>query len=144
MRKIFISSLTTLTLIAISVSLNAADLVGTYTGKIDGIVDGRSSMQTLVGFQVKKQMGAAGEIKVLTLPVTIEIQSQNGNALTGSWTTGEQSIAFVCAVSGNNNLYCADDEGHSTGSVSGSTLSVCRTESGKTGKSAVCGELIKN
>ena len=143
MYKLFISTLTTIILLAISMSLNAADLVGSYSGTIEGVVDGRSSMHELVGFQVRKQMGPTGEIKVLSLAVTIEIKTQDGNALTGSWKTGEQSIAFVCAVSGGNNLHCADDEGHSTGKVSGSTLSVCRTESGSKGKSAVCGKLTK-
>lgn len=143
MRKLFISSLSTIILITISISLSAADFVGSYKGTISGVVDGRSSMQKLSGFQVRKQIGAAGEIKVLSLAVTINIETQDGNSLTGSWVTGEQSIPFVCAVSGNN-LHCADDEGHSTGTISDSTLSVCRTESGSKGKSAVCGKLTKN
>ena len=143
MRKLFISSLSTIVLFTISISLNAADFVGSYKGTISGVVDGRSSMQKLTGFQVRKQIGSAGDIKVLSLAVTINIETQDGNALTGSWVTGEQSIPFVCAVSNGNNLHCADDEGHSTGTISSSNLSVCRTESGSKGKSAVCGKLTK-
>jgi len=120
-----------------------ADRTGIYTGQVTGVVDGRTSITELSGFQPRAPMAADGKLQTYSLDLEVSIENDQGQVFTGTWQAGDQGYTFVCAVDQEANIHCADHAGYVTGKFTPTALYVCRTETGANGKSVGCGFLKK-
>jgi hypothetical protein len=121
-----------------------ADRTGIYTGQVVGVVDGRTSITDLAGFQPRGSMSPEGEIQNYALDLKVSINKDLGHSFMGTWAAGDLGYAYVCAVDEESNFHCADDKGYVSGKFTPTALHICRTESGKSGKSVGCGILKKS
>ncbi len=130
-------------LVGLSQPVLGADRTGIYTGQVLGVVDGRASITDLSGFQPRGSLNPEGEIRNYALDLKVSIDNDQGHSFTGTWEAGDRGYAYICAVDEESNIHCADNTGYVTGKFTPTALHICRTESGRSGKSVGCGILKK-
>ncbi len=125
----------------------AQDLTGLWTGQVNVISEGQTKFHTQAGVRgtsvtVSERQG----VETFSNEVIVRIDSQQGNVLAGSWSSGDAGFPFVCGLNSNNSMLCADETGYFHATLSGSTMDSCYVQagvSGGAGKFAACGTLTK-
>lgn len=144
-------SLTVAGLIVVGGAFTAAaadDVTGLWTGEVTGITEGATKLSTQAGVRGTKLTVTEREgVSTFAQPVAVRIDQQEGKLVAGEWSSGDTGFPFVCAMTDEGQMLCADETGYVSGTITGVTMDFCYAQAGSGstsgGKVSACGKLTK-
>jgi len=126
----------------------ADDVTGLWTGEVTGITEGATKLGTESGVRGTKLTVTEREgVATFAQPVAVRIDQQEGKLVAGEWSSGNAGFPFVCAITEEGRMLCADETGYVDGTISGVTMDFCYAQAGTGsaggGKVSACGKLTK-
>jgi len=126
----------------------ADDVTGLWTGEVTGITEGATKLSTESGVRGTKLTVSEREgVATFAQPVAVRIDQQEGKLVAGEWSSGDAGFPFVCAITDEGHMHCADETGYVNGTISGVTMDFCYAQAGTGsttgGKVSACGKLTR-
>ena len=126
----------------------ADDVTGLWTGEVTGITEGATKLSSEAGVRGQKLTVTEREgVSTFAQPVAVRIDQQEGKLIAGEWSSGQAGFPFVCAMTEEGQMLCADETGYVSGTISGVTMDFCYAQAGTGsndgGKVSACGKLTR-